>query len=490
MKTLLIVEDEKMIRQGIRTMAQRSGVPIDVIMECNNGEAALEILKEQQIDVMFTDIRMPKMDGIELVQRASELENPPLMVAISGYDDFSYAVEMLRNGVREYILKPVDRDKIKEVLEKLNDEVEKKVESVNNDRSYGKQQMKYLLANKEITPDEIALLKKKYDDYFYQGEFAICCCAPDIEIEENESVIVLNDVDEGCVCVISEESLEAFMRNEISNLAAGISTKHRGIEELQKAYSEAIDARRKAFCTGETVVYGQIEKDIPAGLKENAKKLLDENSCMQRLQLIGTNKTDEIDLQWDKLFTEVEKLRIKPEHFFIKMEEFLQGVLKIYRNAITDEDKKRLDQFYKFLQYNCLEDYREDLMEWIIDLHDKINNSEDSNGNQQKIKMAIEYIEDNYDSDLNMAVVSNYISMNYSLFSFSFKQYTGTNFVNYLKAIRMKKAKELLAETDMKVVEISQSVGYDNEKHFMKTFKNECGVSPTEYRKNMKNGAV
>jgi len=59
----------KMIRQGIKTMIMRSGVPIETIMECNNGETALEILKEQEIDVMFTDIRMPKMDGIELVQK-------------------------------------------------------------------------------------------------------------------------------------------------------------------------------------------------------------------------------------------------------------------------------------------------------------------------------------------------------------------------------------------------------------------------------------
>jgi len=96
----------------------------------------------------------------------------------------------------------------------------------------------------------------------------------------------------------------------------------------------------------------------------------------------------------------------------------------------------------------------------------------------------LDYIEENYAKDLNMAVVSNYISMNYSLFSYSFKQYTGSNFVNYLKEIRMREAKKLLTETDMKIIEISQAVGYDNEKHFMKIFKATCGVSPTEYRHN------
>ena len=82
-------------------------------------------------------------------------------------------------------------------------------------------------------------------------------------------------------------------------------------------------------------------------------------------------------------------------------------------------------------------------------------------------------------------IVTFYSQDNNSLFSYEFKQYTGKNFVNYLKELRIEEAKRLLATTDEKVVEISQMVGYDNEKHFMKIFKSICGVSPSEYRKNM-----
>ena len=69
MKTLLIVEDEKLIRQGIHVMAKRSEVPIEEIIECSNGEEAMEILNRQPVDVMFTDIRMPKMDGAETLEK-------------------------------------------------------------------------------------------------------------------------------------------------------------------------------------------------------------------------------------------------------------------------------------------------------------------------------------------------------------------------------------------------------------------------------------
>ncbi|MEE3482038.1 MAG: AraC family transcriptional regulator, partial [Lachnospiraceae bacterium] len=104
---------------------------------------------------------------------------------------------------------------------------------------------------------------------------------------------------------------------------------------------------------------------------------------------------------------------------------------------------------------------------------------------RRKISLAIRYIEENYASDINMAVVSNYVSMNYSLFSYAFKQYTGENFVTYLKNIRLKKAKEMLETTDEKVLSIGAAVGYENSKHFMKLFKSEYGISPSEYRKNM-----
>ena len=106
MYRILIVEDEKLIRQGIKTMVQRSGVTVENILECSNGLDAMEVLKSTKVDVMFTDIRMPKMDGIELVNAMQELPEIPLTVAVSGYDDFSYAVEMLRRDMKKvFVLK-------------------------------------------------------------------------------------------------------------------------------------------------------------------------------------------------------------------------------------------------------------------------------------------------------------------------------------------------------------------------------------------------
>ena len=125
---------------------------------------------------------------------------------------------------------------------------------------------------------------------------------------------------------------------------------------------------------------------------------------------------------------------------------------------------------------------------FLLQLHEVIIEESEDYKNKQKVQEAIQYIQANYNKDLNMAMVSNYISMNYSLFSVIFKKYTGNNFINYLKELRMREAKHLLANTDKKVNEISMLVGYENEKHFMKTFKALYAVSPSEYRKNIQVG--
>ncbi len=486
MKTVLIVEDEKLIRNGIKTMVQRSGVPVELILDCSNGEAALAILKEQPVDVMFTDIRMPKMDGIELVAAARELPNPPLMVAISGFDDFSYAVEMLRHGVREYLLKPIERDKIRDVLKKLNDEIEKRQSIWRTEKKVGYQQLKFILTSASMSPEEEELLEQKYAELFFDKPYVVCVTGKQIPPEENSPYIYVDDVEDGTVIIAEAERLEELCAEELVDSNAGIGAPHSGIRELLLGYKEAFSMRKRAFCLEKEVRFLQEPKHaVPEGLRVQAQKLLREQNCMQRIQLIGTDKTEELTLHWGRLFEEVRREHIAYEEFVRVVVAFLDEVTGIYRNALSEENLQTIDECKHVLEYADISRYEEALMGLVIDIHTHINDQLDVSRNQQKMKEAVEYIKQNYNMDLNMAVVSNHISMNYSLFSASFKQYTGTNFVNYLKELRVAKAKELLADTDTKIVEISQLIGYENEKHFMKIFKSECGVSPSEYRKNM-----
>lgn len=486
MKTVLIVEDEKMIRQGIKTMIQRSGVPVEVIVECNNGETALNILKEQEVDVMFTDIRMPKMDGIELVHSIQELDRQPLIAVVSGYDDFSYAVDMMRHGVREYILKPVEREKITQILIKFEQELQSQKQQSLTEKRIGHQQIKYLMMTEQVPQAELELLRDKYETSFFTEGYVVCVFADEVEIEDDEAIISLNNIGECNITIVEQKNLPMLLKNELEHINTGVSSVHHGLVEMKQAYDEAYIARKRAFCMEREIVCMEDAVPVTAErIRQQALKFLDEQALVQRVQLIGTDRTEEMAGQWSRFFDEVRRERISPAEFEQGMMEFLDETEKIYRNAILDSDRESLEQCRRIYSVANITEYESYFMDWILELHNRINSQPDSNKNEQKIKQAVEYIQENYNKDLNMAVVSNHISMNYSLFSFSFKQYTGSNFVNYLKDIRIKEAKKLLTDTDMKVIEISQTVGYDNEKHFMKIFKTSCGVSPSEFRKNM-----
>ncbi len=485
MKTVLIVEDEKMIRQGIKAMILRSGVPVDTVIECSNGEMALDVLMTQMVDVMFTDIRMPKMDGIELVERMHECPHVPLTVAISGYDDFSYAVAMMRNGVSEYILKPVERAKIKEVLERLEGIIEKREKNNEVMQEIGQQQLRQIISG-NCTEADIENIESQYSNTYISSEYRICCAPVNkMGVHNDERCIYIDNVDDMDVYIIREKNLEQLLNNDLKNNYPGISLTHTGMKELRAAYEEAQLARKTAFCQNiNPFYYGTEEIKVPEKLAKDAKAQLEEAEIIKKVQIIGTDRTEDLVKNWKSFFFDVEKKRIDEDEFMRFITFFFSEVQNLYKNILTDEEV--LSEITVPWNYDCLDSYKDALIDFVLSLHRTINDQYEINKNQQKIQQAIKYIDENYTSDLNMAVVSNNFSMNYSLFSSAFKQQTGTNFVNYLKELRMKEARRLLEETDMRIIEISQKVGYDNEKHFMKSFKQTLGVSPSEYRKNMK----
>lgn len=490
MKTVLIVEDEKMIRQGIRAMIQRSGVPVEVIMECANGEMALEILRSQKVDVMFTDIRMPKMSGVELVQSIQEMSEKPFIVAVSGYADFAYAVEMMRMGAREYLLKPVEREKLWDILRKLEQEISENTESSRTSKRLGHQQLKYLMLNEQITDDELDTMQTEYGSEFALHAYRICVLNAGESRAFEEQYIYLHNVEGDDVYLVEDKNVQLLLKNELAQSYVGISALHSGIREIRAAYREAAQARRRAFCTNRmTVEEADTGRHVPEEFQEQGRKLTGTEMKLQRVQLLGTDKTEELVKVWNGLFHAVKNEWMMPAAFADCMDDFYREVRKTYRNILADEEEtlQKLEAYYG---YPALAEWQAEFMEWLLSFHDKINSRFDSNKNQQKIRLAIAYIQENYARDLNMAVVSNHISMNYSLFSYLFKEYTGSNFVNYLKGIRMEEAKRLLSETDLRIVEISARIGYDNEKHFMKIFKASCGVSPSEYRKNVQSGQI
>ncbi len=482
MRTVMVVEDEKLIRQGIATMIKRTGVPVDEVIECPNGVKAMEVLREKKVDVVFTDIRMPKMNGIELVQAMKELDSPPIAIAVSGYDDFSYAVEMMRNGVREYILKPVERDKLKEVMEKLEAELSAKIDNDKKSEALDKQLLKYILLDDDAESDSLEMMEKRLRaDVGERYRVLVSSEDDDITEELKDSKSVM-DVDGMVVYLIGSESARA-LKEKISGSDgdllsyAGVSDEYTDAADLKKAYRQAKARREISFCRDIVLLDNVEDLHVAEQLLENGLKLCSKSSVSARVQLVGTDRVDSLEKEWNGFFTATSRGQVEPANFAAAMQQFAEEFSKTYQREIPMS-------ILRPFSYVSLSDFKEKFMEFILEENSRLMNAAGEDQMEARMQMAVRYIRENYASDLNMAVVSNEVSMNYSLFSTAFKNYTGTNFVTYLKELRMDEAKRLLAETDLKVNEVSAKVGYDNEKHFMKSFKAMVGVSPSEYRKN------
>lgn len=480
MITLLLVEDEKLIRQGIRSMIERSGVLIDEIIECNNGESALEIIKDRHIDILFTDIRMPKMNGITLVSEIQKLDKTPLIAAISGFDDFEYAVEMLRNGVREYILKPVDRNKITETLEKFVDEIEQQEIKDYQNKKTAIQQLQFMLFYDHITDVEIENICLNVSKYISFEEFLVICFAKKDEdvdlVVPGKSFYIKGQ--EYLDILICKPDYKDVILERLANHNIGISNVYYNFMDIKQAFCEAAEMRRTAFELCEPVV-DATKFTLPKSEYEYGVKLM-----MQTANLICSNKLEEALSQLEIFVKGVKERKYPINEFQEQMKIIIQTTMKVYEKSLKNKEYEIMELLNMF-SYQTIDEYMEVVRAWIKRFDELVSDNIDEHKTTLKMQKAISFIRENYNTDLNMAVVSNYISMNYSLFSFTFKQYTGTNFVNYLKDVRIGQAKKLLTETDMKINEISKAIGYDHEKHFMKIFKSITGLTPSQYRNNL-----
>ncbi|WP_310604594.1 helix-turn-helix domain-containing protein, partial [Anaerosporobacter sp.] len=287
-------------------------------------------------------------------------------------------------------------------------------------------------------------------------------------------VTFLQDVNGQGVFIVEKSLRDKILKLELRGYCVGCSQVHKGLDQIKIAYLEAVKARRQAFISdSELVTFESIE-----GFGEVIHL---EQEIEQIVQMIGTDKCEEALKLLDHICYQFKIGKISDSTIEEMFALIKQKTYATYRNALKEIQQEEKEDL---LSYGSLSQYITHIKGWIRDLNGRLLTQFDDYRNKQKVQAALVYINDNYKSDLNMAVVSNHISMNYSLFSYVFKQYTGCNFVNYLKQIRVEEAKRLLGTTDMKIADVSKAVGYDNDKHFMKIFKSQCGVSPTEYRRN------
>jgi AraC-like DNA-binding protein len=260
---------------------------------------------------------------------------------------------------------------------------------------------------------------------------------------------------------------------DFRDTCAGISCSFTTLEGCISAVQQALTARKHAFLYNIPSHIWSDEVDYNRGEKA------EQGQVSQFVQQFPTARMEGAVKKFENLFFLAEHGKIK-EKDVLDMAYNIEGELeKAYKNHLT-EQQQNLFERRPPLYYRDAEEYLTDFTVWTKQLKSCLSEQFNVDQNRGKIQDAANFMKEHFRENLNMAMVSNHVSMNYSLFSITFKEYMGINFVNYLKNLRISEAKHLLESTD----DIGYQVGYENDKHFLKTFKSICGVSPTEYRKN------
>ncbi len=402
MNTVLVVEDEKNIWLGIASMVRRAPVPVAQVLECGNGEEALRLLHEHPADVVFTDLRMPRMDGIELVARLQRLENPPLVVVISGYDDFDYAVKMLRLGVRDYILKPVERQKVFEVLEKLEAELGRHAR-----RRAGAQTAALQMARAAMlgtAPDEAALgaLAAHYGSALLEAPYTVVCLLlgtlPGLL---PPGVHSLGEMDGQLVLLAETTALPALKSRLLKDRAAGFSQGHQGFDTLSAAYGQAWAARKAACLRGMPFTY-----DTPA---HTGKDPATDQLVTQVIHLLGTADAAAARRVLGEILLWAQNGRLSPDGFAATAEALVAGISGAY--AVFPGQVEALAALGSPWRFEAAFAWYEALCQWMEGFA-ALFAGEQENQSRRKIHDAVAYLRGHYTEPIDMAVVSNQVSMN------------------------------------------------------------------------------
>ena len=524
---VLLVDDEPSILRGMEEGIPWNEFGFEVAGTAANGQEAWELIQNERPDVLISDIRMPFMNGLELVRTLNENYIRMKTILVSGYDDFEYAQQAIRYGVSEYLLKPISMPQMEELLQRIHHEITAEIEEKKN-QTYLQNMYKEnlpILKERFLTelmegriPEEkiqkrLRNLKIDFDwDSALVAVFQLVHDEEDSEMKYFVLSKVLHEIFENfgahlifrcyekIVLIIAAEDQskvqgvlkclhEANLIGERylqTSFYCGVGNLVSGIENIQHSYQNAVEA----------IEYSVVSEDEPVIYIQDIENLEDEelkfagDQYFKELNLaIKMSDEKNIQHQVDNLFGEMERCKMNYEEYQTKIIELCFSLAKIARQYGLEE-KKYSDPrslMSEILSAYTGDELKKGFLSYTISLGRAVNQKRmDNNG--LLAQRAKEFIDQNFmRSDLSVEILCDYLHISPSYFSSIFKKIHGISFVNYLTNRRIEEAVFLLKTTDYKTKVISEMVGYPESNYFSYVFKKKTNISPANFRKQERN---
>ena len=516
MYKILIVDDEKMIRMGMKNAIDWMKIGIDEVFTAASGNEALEILKKEEPQIMVTDIQMTEMTGLELIKAAREVVPELRVIVLTGFDNFEYARQSLRLQVQDFFLKPIDEDDLSDAIEKQLKEIKKlKDEEKEQARLWRSQgsvaQMRLEQCMRNLVHEKN---NKEMQLYILQKDFRF-------DIKQKMSLILLEQgmyaesrdagkframsVKNVCMSMIDSRNMGITFTDEDGTIAIVCFEKDDGDSVLEKT-EELSDVLKDEFeCKPKITVGSTVQGFENLVISYNDARYLLEHERENIQDIIQTmGAQNKKKMFWD-IYSELRNIMIsnigntalvmKAFNTFSKATESYNLSPTIVRRccfeiasslsfAYMEDSGEMSDGKLDALSKSLASAGREEACEITRMFIDQIPGNEEENVHYI-ISNAKHYIDEHLAEDISVSSIATnlYITPNY--FSRLFKRITGEGCNEYIVRKRIEKARSLLETTSIKTGKIAMMVGYRDTNYFSLAFKKHTGKSPTKYREEM-----
>lgn len=519
LKKIMVVDDETIQRNGLQKMIQKVA-PNTIVWTCSNGCIALDNIRQNPPQLLITDIKMPVMDGMQLIQRVAEEFPLVKIVLISAYSEFSFAKTAIQCQALDYLIKPYR----KEVLEKLLERIEAQIVSENErerqladfhqyssemERQMEEKRLRSLLfgqgtadglqeyagfsviislrfrCRKLSCPDQLTEITKRQQGLIlskvltlFPGSKLLTLAMP-LQMD-SEKMIVFASVEHTQMANALLNQLSQQLKSDNIFLWAGVSHIQPGIAECSgEAYQQAEDMLAFGFYHENGSIYCfeqheallhtpafptvQFEKEIAATWRSIDNTALHE--CLMQYQ--------------EKLEQDPKIYPRKVKH---RVSSIIMNLIKEIQGLVSAEDYDALlNQAY--MEYGSCE-FIGELFMITEQLLMNTNGFFQLTQNQyDAVEMSIQYIKTHLEEDLSLQKVAKQMHFHPNYLSGQIKNKLGMSYTNFLVQLRMELAGELLRQTDLKIQEIAKKCGFKESSYFNRVFRKEHNISPEQYRK-------
>lgn len=497
MYTILLVDDDIGVLSSLENMIDWPVYGIENVLVAHDGHEALSIIRRQRVDLMIADILMPKMSGLELIQFVRKEYASIRCIVLSSYSDFSYAKKAISLGVENYLLKPINK-------EELENSIKNSIENISMQKqvmqSLFLENLLYRWVTSDISPNELSERAKHVGVNIYCRYYCVILLKPlhkksldpllsafFAQFTGKHSVYHFMNYDGYHVIILGSHNLsQQFVYDKLSNITrmeSSFPEFHAVIGIIASGYELVSSSYQSAL---EHFLMDHKRTDDPISISHSNEGL--DLSGYQLNQILEFVKSD-TSLDDEEAFSSL------CQDIFPDFSEYTIADIDAYIQLIPIRLALQLtsaglidNNYFNIISSNSYHiEYgfsKSDIIDWfkgVISICQTLIKRH-TNCLSPIILSVMKYVSDNFSEYVSIKDFCNRYNKNASYLGLLFKKETGIYFNDYVNQTRIIQAIQLLKESNLKVSEISQQVGFTNTSHFIRRFKKWTGVSPVKFR--------